>query len=119
MSVVGDFNGDGKRDLVLMAENTQNGEVGFVAWVSYKNRSYTEYVIWTYEWDSFVRRGLSFVRPGTYETACSKGYGSRHDPCPVKFVTIENEAFRIFTYESGSTMYYWKEGRFHKVWVSD
>lgn len=120
LSAHGDFNGDGMKDLAVMAEHSETGEYGIVAFVSRTSGGYSEHIIRTYtEWFAFARYGVFDEEPGTYETACSKGFGSRHAPCPVKFVTVKNDCFSIFLYESGGSIFYWKDNHFEDVWISD
>lgn len=118
LSAAGDFNGDGKSDLVVMAENSVSGQFGFLAFVSGSDGTFSEHILRTHDdFGSFSRHGVYLQKPGIYETACSKGYGS--GPCPVKFVTIENDCFTIFLYESGGATFYWKDDHFESVWTSD
>lgn len=115
----GDFDGDGEVDFVALSENTQTGAFAIVAQLSSKAHSGKPIVVHTYDWGDLTRIALHPVGPGTFETACSKGYGSRYDPCPIKFVTINNDGFYLFFMEASGRIVYWKDGAFHDIWISD
>ncbi len=66
------------------------------------------------------RYGISLANPGTYRTACGKGYFACSAGEPES-VTLKSPGFELFLYESGSVLYFWDErlGSFRKVHVSD
>lgn len=63
---------------------------------------------------------LSLAEPGTYDTACGKGYWDCAAGEPAK-VRLSRTGFVYAIYESAMTLYYWdaKWHKFEKVGLSD
>jgi hypothetical protein len=64
--------------------------------------------------------GVRLVNPGTYETACGKGYGT----CTTdesRQVTLKYPGIEYFQYEGGSSYVFWDDTRrqLQRVWISD
>jgi beta-lactamase regulating signal transducer with metallopeptidase domain len=68
-----------------------------------------------------VHMQMSLVRPGTYATACSKGYGrpcQRGEPLAI---TLKSAGIRYSEPEGASSIFYWDEAAqaLKRVWISD
>lgn len=62
---------------------------------------------------------LGVLAPGTYQTACGKGFGSRDAPCPERSVTLDRPALQFGTKEASQAVAIWDGDRFRVVWLSD
>ena len=63
--------------------------------------------------------GIRTASPGTYVAACVKGYGKGCRPDELRAVELDVEAILFFMYESASRIYYWRDNRFHVMYLSD
>ncbi len=63
--------------------------------------------------------GLKLVSPGTYVTACGKGYSC--GPDEKKSVTLTNDGIEFFKQEGPSRLIYWdsRNDQISEVWLSD
>ncbi len=66
-----------------------------------------------------ANEGLKLAGPGTYVTACGKGYGC--GPDERKSVTLSNDGIEFFKQEGPSRLIYWdsKNHQLSEVWLSD
>ncbi len=64
--------------------------------------------------------GITKIEPGTYQTACGKGYWDCASDEPESLV-LTRPAIRFFKFESASWIYYWDDenSRFAEVAESD
>ncbi len=63
--------------------------------------------------------GIDNIKPNTYRTACSKGYGKDCQQGEKRQVTINHTGISIFTFESASRIYYWDKNQFNNFFVTD
>lgn len=68
----------------------------------------------------FEVMGIRAVKPGSYRTACGKGYAEceRGEP---RVLRLRNWSIDFFKEESANSFFYW-DGRataFKQVWISD
>jgi hypothetical protein len=63
--------------------------------------------------------GLKLAKPGTYVTACGKGYGC--GPNEKKSITLSFDGVEFFKEEGPSRLIYFdpKTGLFKEAWLSD
>jgi hypothetical protein len=68
-----------------------------------------------------VYRGIEVVPPGTFKTACGKGYWECKGVTEPPMLTLKNPAINFFLYESASSYFWWdlKARRFRRTWMSD
>ena len=64
--------------------------------------------------------GFETVAPGTYESACGKGYWECASDEPA-VIELEMTALRYFNFESASSILHWdaETGAFIRTWTSD
>jgi hypothetical protein len=64
--------------------------------------------------------GVSLVPPGTYKTACGKGYG-RCGPDEPREVVLKHPGIDYFRFESANSFIFWDEAsrQLRRVWISD
>jgi hypothetical protein len=64
--------------------------------------------------------GIEKIEPGSYKTACGKGYWEC-SPNEPELLSLNYAAFRFFKFESASTIWYWDElnHRFNEIAESD
>ncbi len=64
--------------------------------------------------------GIELTKPGTYETACGKGYWECKKGEPEK-LRLERPGIDFFKYESANSYFIWNDGKkkFDRIWISD
>ena len=114
-SVTGDFDGDslGDEAMILYNERTlkfavflERGAGGPVVRLS--ERLPLD-VVWNH--------GLFVTPPGEHLTACGKGIGDETGCVPK--VTLRSPGISLMTYEAGVETFYWTDGGFRAVTLSD
>ena len=63
--------------------------------------------------------GIRTAPPGTYVAACVKGYGTGCRPDELREVELDVEAILSFRYASASRIHYWRDNRFHVMYLFD
>ena len=113
LSASGDFDGDGALDVAFFMRVGDGYALAVsLGWAD---------LVHLEEVDSIARLGIATAPPGTYIAACAKGYG---DDCAegaegeLRKVTTTRDAFTLFQYESSSALYFLRDGRFEKMWLS-
>ena len=118
--VKGDFNGDGIIDEAKLLVRKDGSGFGVFAFVCQKDRSFKMYQLDEMkDMKLFQGMGIKKVSPGTYKTACGKGYWScQQDEVPE--MTIKSDAIDYFKTESANSFFYWdKTNSFKIIWISD
>lgn len=116
LSDKGDFDGDGKMDEVAFYKNSKGQVVVLIRLVGDTGMILPNQLLSLKS--DMPRAGVKTVKPGTYKTACSKGAGPDDQPCKPE-VTTTTDAFEVFTFEAGSTLYVWKDTEFEAYPFSD
>ena len=122
LSAAGDFDGDGQSDRaeLLLAEN----ELGEGLFVQLSSAASGGWILAAEERNrepmAILRMGVSIAPPGSYLTACGKGYWECRDGEPSE-LQLETDGLRYFRFESGASIVYWdvRENAFRQVWISD
>jgi hypothetical protein len=121
---VADFDADGTPDEAILVKSTRfSGEAllvqlscgkGCIRWVTLDTTD------WGPQYPNVpVSMGVDVLPPGTYEYICLEATGGC-DPSGVRpTVTLDAPAISYFRFDSSSSFFYWKEGRFSRVWTSD
>ena len=64
--------------------------------------------------------GVGLVKPGTYPTACGKGYWEckRGEP---ETLSLKIDSIEYYHFESSSSIFWWdaKAHKFQQTWISD
>lgn len=119
--VKGDFNGDGIIDEAKLLVRKDSAGFGVFAFVYQKDHSFKIYQLDEMKDINLIQAmGIKKVPPGTYKTACGKGYWDcQKDEVPE--INIKNEAIDYFKTESANSFFYWdvKTKFFDRIWISD
>jgi len=122
LSATGDFNGDGREDTAVFLKAPEHRAR---AAVRFGQQKPSPVAIWKFLPAQSVdmktdmpRMGLKTVGPGTYKTACGKGYGAADAKC-VDEVTLAHDGIEIFTFEAASVLYVWNGKTFDTYSLSD
>jgi hypothetical protein len=119
--VKGDFNGDGIIDEAKLLVREDSSGFGVFAFIYQKNYSSKIYQLDEMKDVKLIQAmGIKKVSPGTYKTACGKGYWDcQKDEVPE--INIKNEAIDYFKTEAANSFFYWdnKSNSFKRIWISD
>lgn len=117
--IIADFNGDGEQDVALIAiKQDKTGWALFVFMAGLKDISILN--LDTADEKPPISVGIELVEPGTFETACGKGYWNcKPDEPPL--LALSSPAILYETFESAASIFYWdkKTETFKRIWVSD
>ena len=69
--------------------------------------------------ESIAERGIATAPPGKYIAACALSYGPDCAEGEPSEVTTTRDSIKLVWYEASSVLYYFREGRFEKMWLSD
>lgn len=112
----GDFDGDGKPDLAVLAKSA----IGDRAGVVFRLSSRAEPVIHALSSPvpvTVASLGVDRVAPGAYKTACAKGYGTR-ESC-VETFTSRQDGVALFQFEASSSYLFWLDERLVEIDITD
>jgi len=116
-----DFNGDGLNDQAELLLSESGPEFNLFAFVAQRDGTYREYRLGdALPLDYFEVMGIRVVRPGSYRTACGKGYAACEAGEP-KVLRLRTWAIDFFKEESANSFFYWERraASFKRVWISD
>lgn len=120
----GDFNSDGRQDIVQLVKSEEIDGEGFAVRLS-TSLGYEWQIVRHFEYKKpsskpTLRMGLSTVEPGNYKTACGKGYWECKEGEP-KVLNLESIGIAYFLFESASSIWYWDNlnEKFIQVWIRD
>jgi hypothetical protein len=118
--VNGDFDGDSKPDVAELLVNPAAKR--FALFVKLGSTGRWHRVGDESEMDWLSGMGIKVVKPGSYETACGKGY--EEDFCAhgePKHLKISTDAIDLFKEESADSIAYWDQKRqaFRFIQMSD
>lgn len=108
-------------DQAMLLVSVEGRGLALFAFLSQANHTFKLYKLDTIKDTSSLRAmGVASVRPGTYKTACGKGYW-KCKKGEVPEMTIRLDAINYFKTESANSYFYWdaKAAFFKKVWISD
>lgn len=111
LAAYGDFDGDGAVDSAFFVRVAD----GYALAVSLGG---AEPVAIGYV-QSIAERGIATAPPGRYIAACALGYGRDCAEGGPSEVTTTRDSIKLVWYEASSVLYYFREGRFEKMWLSD
>lgn len=112
--VSGDFDGDGKADRAWLMVS-ENGRL-YGLFVSRGGR--TPENLADGDLAGLPNLMLDLYRPGTYKTACGKGYGDGGTPCRPA-VRARWTAIWLGVFESSDEIFFWDGKRFDSAFLSD
>lgn len=118
--VHGDFDGDGLPDVTELLVNPARKR--WALFVRLQSTGSWQQVGDENEMEWLAGMGIKLVIPGTYETACGKGYGEEFcahgEP---KYLKLLEYGIDLFKEESADSIAYWdqKTAKFHFIQMSD
>lgn len=119
--VKGDFNGDRVIDEARLFVREDGSGLGLFGFVSEKNRTIKTYLLDEMKGSGSIHAmGIKKVSPGSYKTACGKGYWAcRKDEVPE--IQLQHDAMDYFKTESANSFFYWdaQASAFKRIWISD
>lgn len=115
----GDFDGDGREDVVELLVQRQGNSAGLFVWRAVNP---VPLLLVKFEKKELKLQGTAVVEPGEYRTACGKGYGewacAHGEPEVLK---LKHQAIDLFYEGSAVSIFYWDAARkaFIEVQMSD
>lgn len=115
----GDFDGDGVQDVAFLLVRDRTS-APFVALTQKKGAPLFYQVEEASEIAILETEGLKLAKPGTYQTACGRGYVDC-GPGEKESVTVSFDAIILFKNEGSSRLLYWDatKKKFTEVWLDD
>ena len=111
LAAYGDFDGDGALDSAFFVRVAD----GYALAVSLGGAE----PVAIGDVQSIAERGIATAPPGTYIAACALGYGPDCAEGEPGEVTTTRDSIKLVWYEASSVLYYFREGRFEKMWLTD
>lgn len=112
--IVADFNGDKKDDIALLLMDKMKSGL-LVSFHSRGNNGYEHFTLDRLSWPDLSRMYISKRQPGKVVTTAGKGYGEEGP----KEVTLGHPGIDYGVFESAASVFYWKDGRYRRVWIAD
>jgi len=109
--IAADFNGDGKEDyaVLLICDNKNNPNIIFTVFMAVKDDSYSCINVHTWTGTLYLKNlYLDIVKPSKIKEHDSK-----------QLITIKNYSVLLVLFEAASQVYYWKDGKFNHIQISD
>ena len=115
-----DFDGDGKEDVARLLINDKENKLGLFVTLSSEKRAAPLLLEAVDNRQAIEVMGIKVAKPGTYKTACGKGYWicETGEPPVLK---LKNPAIDLFSFEKANSYIVWekKTRRFKTVHMSD
>lgn len=118
--IIADFNGDNISDAAWILANTNKTKFALFVSLNKENKKPIFIKLTEDNIGEGIYMGISALTPGTYKTACGKGYWDC-DKNETPSLKLENTGINFFKFESASSVYFWvhKENLFKQIWLSD
>ncbi len=115
-----DFDGDGKEDEARLLVNDKENKMGLFVTLSSQKRGDPLLLDAIDLKQRIQAMGIEVAKPGTYKTACGKGYWTCEKGEPA-VLRLKSPAINFFRYESGNSYFIWhnKTKKFKRIWMSD
>ena len=120
-TIKADFNGDEIVDDAKLLVRKDGASLGLFVFISQKENSFKIYHLNEMKDGKLIQAmGIKKVVPGSYKTACGKGYWDCHDDEPNE-ITIKNASINYFKIEGANSFFYWDDhsNNFKRIWISD
>ena len=111
LAAYGDFDGDGASDSAFFVRLAD----GYALAVSLGGAE----PVAIGDVPAIAERGIATAPPGKYVAACVLGYGPDCAEGELREVTTTRDSIMLHWYEASSVLYYFREGRFEKMWLTD
>lgn len=120
-----DFNGDGINDDAFLLKSTKFSGEGLFVRLSDKQKGFRWIELHVIDWGEKYPKvelsmGVTVAKPGTYWTACGKGYFECEEGEP-KVLKLRWPAINYVKFESANSFFVWddKSKNFKRIWISD
>lgn len=120
LTVAGNFDGTGKANVAfLLVKSDRTGFAPFIALNQGSKEPKLFQVEETNAMEYLAAEGLKLAKPGTYVTACGKGYDC--GPNEEKSIKLSFDGLEFFKEEGSSRLIYFDPNtrRFKESWLSD
>jgi hypothetical protein len=118
--VKADFDGDGKEDIARLVINDKENKMGLLVTLSASDNPEPLLLetINDKRWIEVI--GITIAKPGTYGTACGKGYYDCGKGEP-EHIRLDRPGIDFFKYESANMYFLWNIGKkkFDRIYMSD
>jgi hypothetical protein len=115
-----DFDGDGKEDEALLLISDKENKMGLFVTLSSHKMVHPLLLEAIDDKRTIEVMGIEVAKPGTYKTACGKGYWTceKGEPAVLK---LKLPAIDFFRFESANSYFAWdtKTKKFKRIWMSD
>ena len=115
LSTTGDFNGDGQTDEAFMALNHDKDMYGI--FVSLSGLPQPIQLVEA-PLVQASKIGIASVEPGTYLTACGKGYDIGPEDCLLN-LELKHDGISVAVFEVSERFFYWEGEKFRSQLISD
>ncbi|MDB5704250.1 MAG: hypothetical protein JWN66_1366 [Sphingomonas bacterium] len=109
-----DFDGDGRMDIARVATDGRQGYRLIVT-----RAADPDHPVTVHRMRSIRYFYIATARPGTYRSACDKGYGPDRAPCAYRRVRVTANTLSFGYRESSDAVAVWNKRRFDVVWLTD
>jgi hypothetical protein len=115
-----DFDGGSKEDIARLLINDEESKIGLMVTLSSAGKAEPLLLEAINEKRMIEVMGIEVAKPGTYETACGKGYWDCKKN-ELKQVLLIRPAIDFFRHESANSYFLWNTNskRFDRIWMSD
>jgi hypothetical protein len=115
-----DFDGDGKEDIARLLVSDRRDKVGLFVTVRSMKKTSPLLLESIKDKRMIETFGIELAKPGTYRTACGKGYWSCQKNEPEE-LRLERPGIDFFKYESANSYFIWnaEKKKFDRIWMSD
>jgi hypothetical protein len=118
--VKADFDGDGIEDTARLLIRHKGDKIGLFVTVSSMKKASPLLLESIKDKRMIETFGIGLAKPGTYTTACGKGYWNCKKGEPEE-LRLDRPGIDFFKYESANSYFVWNTGRkkFDRIWMSD
>jgi hypothetical protein len=116
-----DLDGDGRTDQAELLLSASGRDFSLFVFLAQSDGTYKGYPLGeAISLEYFDVMGIRAVKPGSYRTACGKGY-TACEPGEPKVLRLRTWAIDFFKEESANSFFYWDSSgaSFKRVWISD
>ena len=115
-----DFDGDGKEDVARLLINDKENKMGLFVTLSSEKKAQPLLLEAIDDKNTIEVMGVEVAKPGTYKTACGKGYWTCKKGEPAQ-LRLRRPAIDFFRFESANSYFIWRtdKKKFDRIWMSD
>jgi hypothetical protein len=120
LMVTADFDGDGKNDVACLLINDKENKMGLFVTLSSRMEIGPFLLEAIDDKNTIEVMGIAIAKPGTYKTACGKGYWACEKGEPAQ-LRLRRPAIDFFRFGSANSYFMWckDKKKFDRIWMSD